>query len=73
LQAAAIQVLVGIKATVANYNRVLKMVYEPTNTSLTTDQRQSLVELVLATAAQAPTPGVVHDIKPVVRRAICHV
>jgi hypothetical protein len=41
------------------------MVYDPTNTSLTTVHRQTLVELVLATAS---TPGLVTDVKTMVRR-----
>jgi hypothetical protein len=51
---------------VTNFNRVLKMVYDTTNTSLTFDHRQSLVELVLTTAAQTSTPGLAHDIKTTV-------
>jgi len=50
----------------ANFSRALDLVYDAANTSLTTAQRQSLVELVLATAAQSATPGFVHDVKAVV-------
>jgi len=51
---------------VANFSRALYLVYDAANTSLTTAQRQSLVELLLATAAQSPTPGFVHDVKAMV-------
>ena len=40
--------------------------YDTANTSLTTAQRQSLVELVLATAAVSARLGFVHDVKAVV-------
>ena len=50
----------------ANFSRALDLVYDAANTSLTTAQRQSLVELVLATAAQSTTPGFLHDVKAVV-------
>jgi len=51
---------------VANLSRAVNLVYGTANTSLTTAQRQSLVELVLATAEQSATPGFVHDVKAVV-------
>lgn len=44
------------------------MIYDPTNTSLNAEEQQSLVELVLATAVQARVPGLVYDVKAVVRR-----
>jgi len=57
--------LVGQQAVVS-FSRAVNLVYDTANTSLTTAQRQSLVELVLATAEQSATPGVVHDVKAVV-------
>jgi len=53
---------------VANFSQALDLVYDAANTSLATAQRQSLVELVLATAAKSATPGFMHDIKAVVGR-----
>jgi hypothetical protein len=48
--------------------QVLKMVYDPTNTKLSLNQRQSLVEQLLA-----PTSGLLHDEKLLVSRQACHV
>jgi hypothetical protein len=47
------------------------MVYERTNTSLTTTQRQSLVKLLLAKARQSTTDGLVYDLKPMVIKSTC--
>jgi len=57
---------------VANFSRAVDLVYDAANMSLTTAERQSLVELVLATAAQSATPGFLHDVKAVVwPKALC--
>jgi len=65
-QEAGIHRLVGWCATVANFNRALDLVYDTSNTSLTTAHRQHLIRLVLETAAQSPTPGIMYNVKDMV-------
>ena len=69
LQTTAIEHLTSHRATVANFTRVLNIVYGTANSALTLENRKALVELVLTTATQtaAPAAGLMHDIKRPVR------